>query len=233
MQKDNGTEEAGETNRDLWEAIYRRGSILRYPSEMLVRVFFRHCRQELPENATILEHGAGTGNNTEFLIRQGYRVIATDISEAALQTMEMRFTFANLPQPEKLLIDPARALSGQLPPSDAVVVWDCISYNTAERARKDIADLIASLRPGGLFIINAATPAHDFITQAAKIAPNTYRYEGETRPGQKGAIFNAPDSLPQFREWCAGLEILHTGGYAYWDEQRKADYFYLVGRRAE
>ena len=231
MQKSDKAQAVGRVNRGVWDAIYRKGAFLHYPSEMLVRIFFRHCRSALPENATILEHGAGTGNNTEFLVRQGYRVIATDISEAALQTLEMRFAYANLPRPERLLVDPSRPLSGQLPSSDAVIVWDCISYNSAERARADIADLIGSLKPEGLFIINAATPRHDFITESVEIAPNTYRYEGDSRPGQKGAIFNAPDSMEQLLEWCSGLKTMQTGGYAYWDEERKADYIFLVGRK--
>ena len=224
-------ERATSANREIWNAIYGKGSVLLYPSEIFVRLFFRHGREAIRPGMTMLDHGAGSGNNTEFLIRRGLRVVATDISQAALESIRQRFRYANLPFPETRLIDPARPLSEQLPECDAAVSWDCLCYNTAERARQDIADIIGRIRPGGLFFLSMVKREHDFISDAEEIAPGTYRYRGSARDDQEGAIFCAPESIEELESWCVGTETVAAGEFSYHDQNRRSENYFLVCRR--
>lgn len=224
-------QQAQDVNRAIWDAIYGTGSVLLYPSEMFVRLFFRYAGKALAPGMTMLDHGAGSGNNTEFLIRRGLRVVATDISQEALKSIQQRFRYANLPFPETKRIDSIRPLSEQLPVCDAAISWDCLYYNTAERVRQDIADIISRIEPGGLFFFNMLTPEHHFITEAVEIAPGTYRYTGGISQKQAGSVLCAPDSLKQLHGWCEGADILTSGEFTYTEENRHSAYWYLVCRR--
>ena len=50
-----------EANTQMWDKIYRSGSMLWYPAEALVRLVRRHEKSD-GFAGTILDHGCGTGN---------------------------------------------------------------------------------------------------------------------------------------------------------------------------
>ena len=86
-------QQAALSNREIWNNIYQRQGMLMYPSEMLVRRYYRYGRDHLSAaRPHVLDYGAGSGNNTEFFIRQGCQVTAADISEPALRLMRANFT---------------------------------------------------------------------------------------------------------------------------------------------
>src|SRR4051794_29260815 len=111
---------AAATNRKIWDRIYEGGSLLWYPSEVMVRVVRRRER-EGGFAGVVLDHGCGSGNGTEFLARCGHRVHCTDISASALKVVERRFADAGLTPPSSSLIDVEHPLKGQLPKYDHVI----------------------------------------------------------------------------------------------------------------
>ena len=223
-----GQNEAARVNKDIWERLYRSGNYLQYPSEQLVRLFCRHVRGRIPEGALVIDHGAGSGNNAEFFVREGCQVLVTDISEEALEIIGRRFFHLHLPVPRRHLVQPGDNAIDSLPQCDVMVFWDVLNYNSADNARAMLRAGIGRLRPGGFLLVNMPTPRHHFIANAREIAPGTFEFKGED---QQGAIMCTPGSTERLAEWCAGVVPVEVGGFSHHTMQRCSEFMYLVGRK--
>lgn len=218
--------QAADRNRAVWEQLYQAGNYMRYPVEQLVRLFYRHARRMLAPGALVVDYGAGSGNNAEFFVREGCRVIAMDISATALDVLQRRFMHAHLPAPECRLVEPGAEV--MIPECDLLVFWDVLYYNDAETARTLLREGIAALRPGGMLMVNMPTPRHHFIANATQIAADTFEFRGAD---QQGAIMCTPGSMQALVQWCAGITPVEQGGFAHYNAERRAEFMHLVGRK--
>ena len=50
--------------------------------------FYNKSLKEIPSNSKVLEIGAGMGENTEYLLKLGHSVCATDISSKSVEVMK-------------------------------------------------------------------------------------------------------------------------------------------------
>lgn len=198
---------AGTNNTRIWDTVYTEGgSNLWYPSEPLVGLVRNHERRE-GLDGIVLDHGCGSGNTAEFLVRSGHRVACGDVSPAALELVRGRFTGAKLrPAPAFYTIDSERPLAGQLPAYDHVVAWSSLQYNPLAKARADFADLIAGLPSGGAFFAAVASPDDDLATRSQAL-PDGSRRLIENVSGQGGVTVAIPRDFDEFESWCAGIEV--------------------------
>jgi SAM-dependent methyltransferase len=215
------------TNRGIWDRIYEGGSSLWYPAEALVRIVRRQEREGgFP--GIILDHGCGSGNVAEFLVRCGYRVSCTDISPAALQSVERRFADLKLPAPPCSLIDLDRPLRSQLPAYDHVIAWQSLYYADISTVRTNISELIAGLSEGGVFILCLPTERDLAFRHSEAMAGGSRRLIDNVS-GQQGAVLSIPDSAGTLRAWCAGVTVRDVVTYGMEFDGRCSEFYALYG----
>lgn len=103
----------------------------------------------VPRGDTVIDFGAGTGGTARALAERGYRVLAADLSETALEACRMRG------------LHTLDLKTGRLRDKSANCV---LAGDVLEHVSDDLALLIAlrrSLRPGGVLV--ATVPAYEFL----------------------------------------------------------------------
>jgi len=103
----------------------------------------------VPRGSDVIDFGAGTGGTASTLTQSGYRVVATDLSEAALEACRIRGLRTVDLKRERLREESA----------DCVLAGDVL-----EHVRDDVALLISlrrALRPRGVLIVTV--PAYEFL----------------------------------------------------------------------
>ncbi len=194
-----------EANTQMWDKIYRSGSMLWYPAEALVRLVRRHEKSD-GFAGTILDHGCGTGNVAEFLTRSGHAVHCTDVSSEALAIVSQRFAKAGLPNPGITLIEPRLDLGQQLPQFNHVIAWQSLCYGTRPNTIASIASLVEVLPAGGCFIMCFPT-ANDLLYRRSEPLADGSRCFSESVSDQMGAVLTIPESEEELRSWCSGITI--------------------------
>ncbi len=189
--------------QEIWDCLYASGNFMWYPSEILVKLVRQHEKRD-GFAGVILDHGAGSGNVAEFLVRSGHTVHCTDISEQSLRLIERRFRDRGLPVPAMSQIDPKAPLREQLPRYDHVVAWHSLCYNTPAKQRKDINALIGGLPKGGVFIACMKTRDDHWTTLSEPQADGSRKMIMES---QTGAVINLPKDLDELISWCSDLNI--------------------------
>jgi SAM-dependent methyltransferase len=178
----------------------------------------------------ILDHGCGSGNHLEFMIRVGLTPVGTEVSPASLGLIKSRFAGAKLLAPEVTLFDPARPLDGQLPRFDHVFVWGSMHYNTKAKFLEDLAALIRLLPAGGRFILAVPSRNDVMATQSTREPDGSYRLSSDVS-GQQGAIVTIPDDEQQLRDWCAGISIDDCGRFGWTVQGVQSEFLFLHGSK--
>ncbi|MBF0369118.1 MAG: class I SAM-dependent methyltransferase [Magnetococcales bacterium] len=222
-------------NVGIWDEIYQNGNFMAHPTEAFIRLALSFERRAATSGGVgiILDHGCGSGVNSEFLLRRGHRIHCTDVSRQALTTLSQRLKYRDLPIPPMNPIDPRRALRGQLPIYDQVVAWCSLLYNPPQRVQQDIQELIQGLPSGGAFIAAMPTPNDILMTITEPLADNHGRRVIQETSGQKGMIVTVPESLEQFISWCDGLEIIDQGQYSVTLGGKHSEHMVVYGEKKE
>jgi SAM-dependent methyltransferase len=77
---------------EIWNDIYERGHVNRYPWDSVVSFVFRnHPRNKSRDEIHVLELGCGAGNNLLFCAKEGFQVTGVDASSRALEFAVERF----------------------------------------------------------------------------------------------------------------------------------------------
>jgi SAM-dependent methyltransferase len=216
-------------NVKIWDDIYAAGRNLWYPYEVAVRIIHQ-LRGKGLLTGVILDHGCGSGNHLEFMVRLGLSVIGSEVSPSSLGVIKSRFNGAKLSAPEVTLFDPARPLEGQLPRFDHVFAWGSMHYNTKAKFLDDLGALIGLLPTGGRLIL-AIPSRHDVVaTQSSRQADGSYRLSGDVS-GQQGAIVTIPDDEQQLRQWCAGIAIDDCGSFGWTVQGVRSEFLFLHGSK--
>jgi len=111
-------------------------------------------RYAVPEGATVLDVGCGTGTLTAKLAAYGYDMIGVDASPEMLSCAQRKCTAL-------WLLQPAQALDLYGTVHAAVSSMDAINYLTKpDDLREALRRVALFLEPGGVFLFDALTPAH-------------------------------------------------------------------------
>lgn len=81
---------------NTWNANYAP----KYPHEKIIQFFFRNFPKDARGDIVVLDLGCGSGVHTEFLLNEGFKVYATDISPKGVEnTLErVKQSCKNLPE---------------------------------------------------------------------------------------------------------------------------------------
>jgi SAM-dependent methyltransferase len=214
-------------NTQIWDALYESGNFLHYPSEVFVQLYY-HTFGKLKQTGAFLDHGCGSGNNSEFLGRQGWHVTGTDVSVRALETGKQRLDKAGLAS-HQICLDPLLPLGKQLGWFDHVLCWDCLYYNRLEKAKQDAIYLSNSLASGGYIFVNMPTPKHEFVSSGLRLADGSVK-NNRTGTRQEGALMAIPDDLEDFITWFPGLDVVEHGHFIF-DFAGYREFMFIVARK--
>jgi SAM-dependent methyltransferase len=112
--------------------------------------------RRLPPAGLVVELGCGTGITTQILSRLGYDVLGIDLSPDMLAIARRRAPMAELRQ--------GSIWDAELPACvAATAIGEVVNYAADERAGAErlpelFARVFAALRPGGVFVLDFATP---------------------------------------------------------------------------
>lgn len=218
-----------DNNTTIWDALYQSGNFLHYPAEVFVQLYFRTFAKTR-QGGTFLDHGCGSGNNSEFIARQGWQVTGSDVSVKALEIQMQRLNLLDTKNAQ-ILIDSNIALGSQIDTYDNILCWDCLYYNRLAKAKTDAADLFNALKPGGYFFANMPTLNHEFATTGEQLDDGSIR---NSRLGtkQEGAIMTIPSSLEDFIGWFTDMAIIERGHFIF-DFAGYREFMFVVGQKAQ
>ncbi len=137
-------EKVFEQTRNFWGDTVRRGNLL-YPNDKVIRFMKRNFKN--PSKTTVLDFGCGGGRNSLALACEGYRVIAMDYTDTAIE-----MTTAKLHGMGNVSIMQNKGLDIPLEDSsvDAIVADGSLFYNNLTNTAKLLGNLKKTLKPGGL-----------------------------------------------------------------------------------
>lgn len=144
---------------EIWNEIYGRGHINRYPWDSVVSFVFRHHPRHKPRTQThILELGCGAGNNLLFCAKEGFQVTGVDASPPALEFAEKRFREEGVQG--RFVHENFTSLTLEEQSVDLVIdraSLTCTPFPVIERA---VAEVYRVLKPGGRFLFVPYADTH-------------------------------------------------------------------------
>lgn len=134
------------SNKDFWEEWNKSGGP-KYPHEKLIQFLFRNYRSER-DQLTALDLGSGGGVHTEFLLKEGLKVHAVDISENGISITRSKLENQGL-KAESLLVASISDIDYPENHFDLVVTVSVLDSAGLEVSKKAISKAFRSLKPGG------------------------------------------------------------------------------------
>lgn len=196
---------------EIWDNIYQNGNFMQYPSEYFVKLI-KITEAQTGINGITLDHGCGSGNNAECLLRAGYKVACSEVSETALSVTRRRLIQAGAKDTACHLIDPSQPLGPQLPKYDNVISWQALCYANEKEMALSIAQLVDGMSTNGFFWF--ATPTtNDLLYRLSVPSKEPSRILGPTAGAQQGAVMTVFESNTEIEAMFSGTKILSSGTY--------------------
>ena len=126
---------------------------------------------EATPSKKILELGCDTGRDTQFLVQQGFHVVATDISKDALIECALKAPAAKIIQLD--LQDPFPFESCSF---ETIISSLSLHYFSLKKTQEILAEISRCLTPHGLFIcrVNSTRDINHGASGFPEIEPNYY-----------------------------------------------------------
>jgi Methylase involved in ubiquinone/menaquinone biosynthesis len=118
------------------------------PDEFLVRAFSPHVLPAFPQKGSALDLAGGAGRNAIWLAKQGWEVTLMDISDIGIERARQRA--GPLGSHIHFVVDDLTHFKASQIRFDLVIVFFFLERNI-------FAEIIKSLRPGGLLIYKTRT----------------------------------------------------------------------------
>lgn len=154
--------------------------------------FVRWSIKYFPKSTYILELGAGTGRDAHFLIRKGFKVLATDFSKVALEYALKTVNSRNKSKINILQFD----LSNQFPfPNesfDVVYANLAIQYFTKKITQQIFDEIFRVLKPTGCIAVLVNSISDPEYGQGKKIEEDFF----EISPGRPKRYFSISSLKP-------------------------------------
>jgi ubiquinone/menaquinone biosynthesis C-methylase UbiE len=139
--------EAFSRQSGVFDKLYSADSIIQYKRKRVRE----HVERYLPEDASIVELNAGTGEDAIYFARKGYRVHATDIAVGMQEKLQEKVLEAGLGKnitSEICSFTNLKQLQNKGPYD--LVFSNFAGLNCTDRLNEVLKDLPALLKPGGL-----------------------------------------------------------------------------------
>ncbi len=129
----------------------------------------------LHTHSPILDLGCGTGNDTQYLIEKGMKVIACDYASEALKLIKK-----NIPSAETKLVDISQKLPFKDEQFEIIVADLSLHYFDTNSTKQIMLEIKRILKPNGhLFArVNSTNDINHGAGQGKKIEDNYYYVEG-------------------------------------------------------
>jgi len=170
-------------NLDAYNYLYNgSGMDHSYPNENFVRLERWYFANE--KGGYVLDHGFGSGENLIHLLRRGYTVEGTEISEGAIQLVDRKLhkkvshlrSKANL----TLMNSEARELPYKNNTFDYIVSMGVLEMLASRETVVDILnELQRVLKPEGKMILSTVGVENQFCKRGEKIDEDVYLYIGK------------------------------------------------------
>ena len=179
-----------EKNIELWEKLYSSGlSDLKYPNEMLVRIFNKY--KALRNIETVLDFGFGTGANLIHMVESGCKVSGVEVSESAIQIVNKKINDKKLSAELKMIHNSTIPYEDNS--FDLVVAWQVLVYNDLDSFKSTMKEISRVLKPGGLFIGTMTAVGDQTYKSSDKIGEYLYRSNVQTQDGATCIIVDTED----------------------------------------
>jgi len=184
--------------------------------------FLTEVEEYFPNGGTVLDLGAGLGQDTRYLAKKGWKVIWMDISEFGRDYAMEKAQIENLSNIEYQLADLGETL--QLPKNSVEVIYSNLGtqFFSKERTRKLFEEIGEILKPGGILAIAVNSKNDPEIEGLVKIDEDYYENMG----GLKKRFFDT-ESLAEMVEGFDLLLLDNKGG----SEKGDMELIRLVGRK--
>lgn len=133
-----------------WKKYFARTNIEK-PNDLVAKTINTKIYQN-SSNIVILDLGAGNGNDTSYLLNQGFKVFAVDFHDTALERIMRR---SDILSREHLTLIKSSFQNIEwdgLPKFDAVVAINSISFVNLKEFKFIWHKIAIQIKPGGLFI---------------------------------------------------------------------------------
>lgn len=130
----------------------------------------------LPECKGVLELGCGIGMTTQFLVSLGLNVLATDISNKALEYV--RKTNEGV---KTLQLDLTRALPFEQNSYSLIVADLSLHYFTADKTKEIMYEIRRILKPDGMLVARVNSIEDPTAEEGEKVEENLYLAAGKYR----------------------------------------------------
>lgn len=148
---------------------------------------------EQSKDTSIVDLGCGSGGNTLYLIERGYRVVACDLSNEALESVLSHIPSATVRQFNMLQGIPFETASAK------VIIADLSLHYFTWRETEDIVnELRRVLQPGGALLcrLNSIHDVEYGAGQGREVEPHLFEQDGRTK-----RFFDEEQIRRLFTEW--------------------------------
>jgi len=114
-------------------------------------IFAKQMFSHLPESGSILELGAGQGQDSRFFLYRGFNIVSTDINEIALE-ISKSLLYENQDQIEFKVVDTGKPLPFDDESFDAVYSHLGLHYFSESKTREVFAEIHRVLRTNGVLV---------------------------------------------------------------------------------
>jgi SAM-dependent methyltransferase len=154
-----------------WDALHELPRFRpAWPSESVVRFAARH----LQPGSAVLDAGAGAGRHTAFLLGQGHRTTATDLSGSGLRHAR---SAVGDPDGAAFVHAKVQGLPFRTACFDGVVCHGVLMYTDAAGYQRGVDELRRVLRPGGWLFASVRTSDDMRRSLGPEVEPGTVRIE--------------------------------------------------------
>ena len=178
----------------------------------------RRCRLDLGSGLSALDFSCGEGRNTEYLVDSGYAVVATEVTQEALEAARMRFA-AHEKNVDLQAIDLDRwagKLAFDADRFDLIVAWDVLHWLASKQMFQTVvAEFARVLRPGGALIFTMPADSHGLKTTSVEVGESQYLIADNKRAGGVMYAPNKPTILKMIDD--AGLQVECVMGETFVD----------------
>ncbi len=175
--------DALEKNRENYQTLYsNEEAFLRYPADWVIRFHNMFLKDNISDNALILDYGCGSGNNSMFFLHKGYNVHGVDVAPHFTELVKKNIELHNVCRSaidNFSVIDPATTKL-DFPDShfDFIISNQVLYYLSSEEQIKKVCnELKRILKPNGYIFLTMVGPRSYYITHHAKQIHNRRVYE--------------------------------------------------------
>lgn len=171
-----------------------------WPNEMLVKVLsslnYSPIIGELPSNATVLEVGIFSGNNSRFFLENKYPLSGSELNQEMIDLCKENLTRLKYDIPD-LSIGDNTNLAYENNAFDLLVSINTIHYCSGKNSQKAIAEFCRVLKPNGWAVIE--TPGNEHFAVKQSTRKDVLRYEWHAGGFREGEEFGFFDSIDHFK----------------------------------